>query len=639
MKKKYLTFLGCILFFSPVGVLLGVGEKFDSAQETSAGYEIAELERDQFVIAQKMKQRLKSIEEQSPNYAKQNKVALTQLKETQVHLEVSADNLKKGDLMESFRSQTDFLGKTSEIFGESIHYIKAKEGKTPPIGTFLDKPGQEVHYPKEKKMMAGKKPFYEAENFEEADIVTLAVDKTKPKTAREDSLMDPVDPELDASFAKNKPTEKPPETTSGAGGAIMLSGKEQKIQAASGDGGPASSSTLLSSVMKSEKTTVPSQPKEKTPSLSLQHLKALDSAKASGYDSKGDGAALGLSAKNASSSAASGAGSGGGAGEGTSGGDRSGAGNASGNASSGDGSGAGPSAKNASSSSASGAGSGGGAGEGTSGGDLSGAGNASGNASSGDGSGAGPSAKNASSSSASGAGSGSGGGAGTSGADLSGAGNASGNASAVANAETMDSGLGISRGISSGEQEGQPLLKEVINKANQEMDREVKNDLKLEEEKKRDVLEKEKKLSPIREWLLQERLLIAAIKKFKPVRQPNNPNPPWEHYVLRQQQLSEEMKQIRRRIQLTGRKDEYFMELRKLSEFANRLLDLMNWGEYTEYEAGGKPYETLLKELSASEVGEILSGGELKESEREVSDDVPEGYSEAVSRYFTSLSE
>lgn len=143
----------------------------------------------------------------------------------------------------------------------------------------------------------------------------------------------------------------------------------------------------------------------------------------------------------------------------------------------------------------------------------------------------------------------------------------------------------------------------------------------------------------IREWLIQERLLIQELKKFKPVKQMNNPNPPWEFYLLRQRQMVDQVKQLRRRIEFYGTKDEYFIELRKVSKIANRLLELMNTGEYTEYAIAGTSLNDLLEDIRNTE--ERIQNKEAKLfSERAVRQkEIPENYRSMVDRYFQRLSE
>jgi hypothetical protein len=89
----------------------------------------------------------------------------------------------------------------------------------------------------------------------------------------------------------------------------------------------------------------------------------------------------------------------------------------------------------------------------------------------------------------------------------------------------------------------------------------------------------------------------SRVEKFKPVRQPNDQNPPWEYYLMRQKQLMNELKQIRRRIEFLGKERRVFIELRHLSDIANRLLTLLNRREFTDYKAAEKAYDSLLSEL------------------------------------------
>ncbi len=154
-----------------------------------------------------------------------------------------------------------------------------------------------------------------------------------------------------------------------------------------------------------------------------------------------------------------------------------------------------------------------------------------------------------------------------------------------------------------------------------------------------DMVPEDNNVAAIREWLMQERLLIQELKKFKPVRQLNNPNPPWEFYLLRQRQLLDQIRQIRRRIEFYGKKDEYFIELRKVSKIANRLLDLLNAGEYTEYVIAGTSLDDLLEDIRNSEERVQNKNAQLF-SERAVREStVPENYRAMVDRYFQRLSE
>ncbi|HLD50128.1 MAG TPA: hypothetical protein VJC08_02905 [bacterium] len=158
-------------------------------------------------------------------------------------------------------------------------------------------------------------------------------------------------------------------------------------------------------------------------------------------------------------------------------------------------------------------------------------------------------------------------------------------------------------------------------------------------DKERETLEKDQTVSAIQEWLLQEKLLIQELKKFKPVRQPNNPNPPWEYYVLRQKQLIVQLKQIRRRIDLIGKKDEYFLELRKLSQIANRLLELANAGEYTEYQAAAKSYDLLLNEIENIALTPAKDEKKIMPYRSSRDEESPVSYGAVISHYFELLSE
>jgi len=157
--------------------------------------------------------------------------------------------------------------------------------------------------------------------------------------------------------------------------------------------------------------------------------------------------------------------------------------------------------------------------------------------------------------------------------------------------------------------------------------------------KKDDLVPEDRSVAAIREWLVQERLLIQELKKFKPVKQLNNPNPPWEFYLLRQRQLLDQLRQIRRRIEFYGKKDEYFMELRKLSRIANRLLDLLNAGEFTEYQISGTSLDDLIEQTASIQpasnpVPEPAPGYQAAQEE-----DLPEEYREVTAKYFERLSE
>ena len=158
-------------------------------------------------------------------------------------------------------------------------------------------------------------------------------------------------------------------------------------------------------------------------------------------------------------------------------------------------------------------------------------------------------------------------------------------------------------------------------------------------DKKTELLQQDDIIAAIQEWLLQERLLIQEVKRFKPVKQPNNPNPPWEYYLLRQRQMIVHLKQLRRRIEFIGKKDEYFIELPKLSQFANRLLDLMNRGDYTEYPAAGTAYEDLLKEFQASSPAKENKNQPPLPYRPGPDETIPDEYAPMISRYFQKLSE
>ena len=160
-----------------------------------------------------------------------------------------------------------------------------------------------------------------------------------------------------------------------------------------------------------------------------------------------------------------------------------------------------------------------------------------------------------------------------------------------------------------------------------------------EPDKEREIVQKDQTVSAIQEWLLQEKLLIQELKKFKPVRQPNNPNPPWEYYVLRQRQLIVQLKQIRRRIEMQGKKDEYFLELRKLSQIANRLLELTNTGQYTEYQASAKSYDLLLNDLENITPAPAKDDAKIMPYRSSQAEESPASYKSVISHYFELLSE
>jgi hypothetical protein len=160
-----------------------------------------------------------------------------------------------------------------------------------------------------------------------------------------------------------------------------------------------------------------------------------------------------------------------------------------------------------------------------------------------------------------------------------------------------------------------------------------------EDDQPQDKLQDDEIVGQIREWLLQERLLILELKKFKPVRQPNNPNPPWEYYFLRQKQILEQLKRLRRRIEFLGKKDEYFIELKKLSKIANRLLELMNTGQYTEYSAAAKTYDDLLLEIDSIPDPTTAPNSELASYRPDADTNVPKVYRDNIARYFERLSE
>ncbi len=156
---------------------------------------------------------------------------------------------------------------------------------------------------------------------------------------------------------------------------------------------------------------------------------------------------------------------------------------------------------------------------------------------------------------------------------------------------------------------------------------------------KQETLQQDETISNIQEWLLQERLLLQELKRFKPVKQPTNPNPPWEYYILRQKQLIVQMKQLRRRIEFIGKKDEYFIELQKYSTFANRLLELLNRGEFTDYAAAGNAIDDLLRETDISMPLQNENTGQPILYRAEKEEEVPDAYQEMIAGYFKRLSE
>ena len=157
---------------------------------------------------------------------------------------------------------------------------------------------------------------------------------------------------------------------------------------------------------------------------------------------------------------------------------------------------------------------------------------------------------------------------------------------------------------------------------------------------KLETLRQDETVSNIKEWLLQEKLLLQELKRFKPVRQPNNPNPPWEFYLLRQRQLVLQLKVLRRRIEMLGKEDEYFIELRNLSPAANRLLELLNRGVDTDYNAAAAGAKDLMLEIES--VSASLEDNKKKDTllyQTRHEEGVPETYQDAISRYFRKLSE
>jgi len=178
-----------------------------------------------------------------------------------------------------------------------------------------------------------------------------------------------------------------------------------------------------------------------------------------------------------------------------------------------------------------------------------------------------------------------------------------------------------------------------LSSAQESFDTEKLLDQNPESEQVEDVLDESDIVTAIREWILQEKFLLLELKKFKPVRSPNRQNPPWEYYVMRQKQMISHLKQIRRRIEFLGKKDEFFIELRHLSEIANRYLDLLNSGEFTDYEAAGKAYDALIVDLEAVKSPDAEKSLVHLAHRSSALEEAPEGYRPVIARYFKSLSE
>lgn len=175
--------------------------------------------------------------------------------------------------------------------------------------------------------------------------------------------------------------------------------------------------------------------------------------------------------------------------------------------------------------------------------------------------------------------------------------------------------------------------------ANESLDHERQLTENPETDTVEDVMDETDIMTAIRAWILQERFLLLELKRFKPVRQPNRQNPPWEYYVMRQKQMISKLKQIRRRIEFLGDKDEFFIELRHLSTIANRFLELLNRGEYTDYAAAGKAYDSLILEIeSVNPSPRKESPGHLPQQSSD-SQETPDMYRPVIARYFKSLSE
>ncbi len=162
------------------------------------------------------------------------------------------------------------------------------------------------------------------------------------------------------------------------------------------------------------------------------------------------------------------------------------------------------------------------------------------------------------------------------------------------------------------------------------------------EDNQRDVkmeLELEESLSDLREWMLQEKMFINEVKKFKPLRQFENPNPTVEYFILKQKQFIFQLEEIKRQIGVLNTQDQFVMELRKLSELATRLLDVLNLGEYTDYESASVTYEELLNELESVEPQIDLIEKQVSIYRAGEDQNIPTVYRSAVSKYFQLLSE
>lgn len=163
------------------------------------------------------------------------------------------------------------------------------------------------------------------------------------------------------------------------------------------------------------------------------------------------------------------------------------------------------------------------------------------------------------------------------------------------------------------------------------------NDLRQDTEQ-RDRIQRSERLAPIQEWMLQEHLLLKEVRRFKPVREPTNPNPPWEHYVLRQRELLRAVRYVRRHIEFLGEKDQFMVELNKVSEIAHRMLELVNTGEYTQYESERTSYEDIVKLTQASAADSEARREALARVVKGATR-VPVLYQDQVETYFERISE
>ena len=562
------------------------GMTFSSASKTQNQPEMDKLKTRQAEVIQKMNFRIHDIEFLHPEYIEKNQEGFEKLKASRTKLQASLESLKEGDSSAAFQQQADFFSDVSGVMQDGINFLQKNEKtKSPPIGTFLDKPGDQVRYPKEKKMTVGKKPFYEAQKMDPSDVVTNAIKSESEEEPKSESYMESL-------------TEK----------------SDKKMQ-----------SKLVSDIEKKSAVSPSAEQAE-----SLTEKGASQNAAAAMSELKSDeemASAQGSSADSGSAqSEASKSGSGGGGG--------SGAGNGGGGSDNG----------LAGESFQSNAGAGGEAGGGAAGG---------GRESGGKSAAASGSYQNSGTSETSSGAGEIGGGLGESGVSNA-ASEASSGESLGSSGSTLSAALekkSLEQSKTRETKEKKISTQQNLWEANQsDWVRDTEQEPLMEEQEKakpnleaaeykKDSKDTNETTGAIREWLLQEKMLIQDIKRFKPVKQLSQTNTPREFYILRQKQFLVQIKELRRRIEFLGKRDEYMMELGKLSEFGNRLLDLINRGDFTEYEAAGHAVDDLIKEVGISlPETESIQGTEY-EYQSLGQEAYPKKYDSQVAQYFKTLSE